>query len=201
MSLDIINDIKSIFRHLAICHPFTVRRNSYEMLHRSSTIHRKERNRNEPIAEECYNVDPLNKRILLYSLGVGGIAIISNITVFFEFTTFHDVEKDLTIIKPSALRLSSNYVSFFKIVIETGLLNFLPLLLLLYLSCGMVVTLTKRRINGQSGTSEKFINVTLASAFLFLLFNAGRAVVNIGELYNHGKIIECIELSLGFKVN
>ena len=154
---------------------------------------------------------PSKKRFWKYTLLVFTAAIVSNISVFLEFITYLDIDKNERRIKVSALRLNVNYVIFFKNGFEGFILGILPFVIMVYLNARILHTLWQRRkcrniiSDGNSRRRDKeeisLASTLVAMDIVFLLCNLGRVIVNIWELFLIERLTDCMSFDLPYKVN
>ena len=200
MSINPINIL--LFRYLAICYPFLVQQDAVEVSFRGKRTRSRRTIRYFP---------PSKKRFWKYTLLVFTAAIVSNISVFLEFITYLDIDKNERRIKVSALRLNVNYVIFFKNGFEGVILVILPFIVMVCLNARIIYTLWQRKkcrnIIPDVNSHRRDINeMNLASTLVamdivFLMCNLGRVIVNIWELYQIERLTDCMSSDLPYKVN
>ena len=191
-----------LFRYLAICHPFLVQQDATEV----SFNGKRTRSRSA-----LWHFPPSKKRLWKYTLSVWITAILSNISVFWEFITYLDIDKNERRIKVSSLRLNKNYVIFFKNGFEGFILGILPFVVMVCLNARILNTLWQRRksrnfiSDGNSRQRDKeetsLASTLVAMDIVFLICNLGRVIVNIWELYQIERLTDCMSSSLPYKVN
>ena len=191
-----------LFRYLAICHPFLVRQDATEVSFNGK------RTRS---SRKLWHFPPSKKRLWKYTLSVWITSILSNISVFFEFITYLDSDKNERRIKVSSLRLNKNYVIFFKNGFEGFILGILPFVIMVYLNARILHTLWQRKkcrniiSDGNSRRRDKeeisLASTLVAMDIVFLMCNLGRVIVNIWELFLIERFTDCMSFDLPYKVN
>ena len=153
---------------------------------------------------------PSKTRFYKYTLVVLMVSILSNISVFWEFTTYLDIHTNERKIKVSALRLDSNYIIFFKNVFEGVILVILPFIVMVCLNARIIYTLWQRRkcrniisdVNSHKRDKNEMnlASTLVAMDFVFLICNLGRVIVNIWEIYQIERMKDCLSVDFPYKV-
>ena len=84
-------------------------------------------------------------RLYRYTLSVLLISLLSNIPVFFEFTTDFDNETQQKTIEVTQLRTNEIYIIVFKNIFEGVILMIFPLTSMICLNARIIYTLRRRR--------------------------------------------------------
>ena len=157
------------------------------------------------------NFPPSKKRFYKYTLTVLIVSLASNISTFWEFTTYLDHENNQRRIKVASLRLDENYVTYFKNGFEGIVLVILPFVIMVCLNARIIYTLRQRgkirniiaNINSHMRAKNEMnlATILVAMDLVFLVCNLGKVVVNIWEIYHIGQMRDCMRLGVPYKVN
>ena len=190
-----------LFRYLAICHPFMVRRDPFDM----SVRQRRCTRRNLSTLSIRHNVQP-RKRFYKYSIIVLMISIMSTIPIFFEFETITDSESETPQLEITNLRTNSNYILFYKNGFEGIFLVVLPFAMMLCLNAKMIYQMANAR-NLRSFGSERrakkemnLAKVLIAMDLAFVICNLGRVIVNMWEIFHAEGLKKCLQIDSEYKV-
>ena len=148
-------------------------------------------------------------RLVKYTLAVLLISIVSNIPIFFEFTTGYDSETKQKRPEITALRINENYIIFYKNVFEGIVLMILPLVAMVCMNVRIIFTLRQRggTILSAIGPRRRFrqemnlAKVLVSMDIVFLICNLGRVIVNIWEFFHIEKLKECLGIGLPYEVS
>jgi hypothetical protein len=136
------------------------------------------------------------------------ISVLSNIPIFFEFTTGFDSETQQKRLEITALRIDENYIILYKNVFEGIVLMILPLIAMVCLNARIIFTLRKRggTILSAIVPSNRYrqemnlAKVLVTMDIVFLICNLGRVIVNIWETFHIEQLKECLRLGLPYEV-
>ena len=189
-------------RYLAICHPFLVQQDAIEVSFRGK------RTRSRRVIG---HFPPSRKRLYKYTIIVLIGAVASNISTFWEFTTYLDHETNQRKIKVASLRLDENYVTYFKTGFEGIVLVVVPFVVMVCLNARIIYTLRQRgkirniiaNINSQMRAKNEMnlATILVTMDLVFLVCNLGKVIVNIWEIYHIGELTDCMRLEVPYKVN
>ena len=154
---------------------------------------------------------PSRKRLYKYTITVLIAAVASNISTFWEFTTYLDNENNQRKIKVAPLRLNENYVTYFKSGFEGIVLVIVPFVVMVCLNARIIYTLRQRgrirniiaNINSQMRAKNEMnlATILVAMDLVFLVCNVGKVIVNIWEIYHIGELRDCMRLEVPYQVN
>ena len=196
--------LKTIFRYIAICHPFVVRQDAFELSIRSNAS----KSSSMRSRREFVDLEPSRKRFYQYSSTVVLISFLSNIPVFWEFTSCFDNQNAKMKIRVSSLRINENYIIFFKNGFEGVVMMILPFVAMICINARIIYTLTQRQksvirtrsIHRITNTEKNLGKVLIAMDIVFLLCNLGRFIVNIWEIFHIEELKQCLKINQSYKV-
>ena len=196
--------LKTIFRYIAICHPFVVRQDAFELSIRSNAS----KSSSMRSRREFVDLEPSRKRFYQYSSTVVLISFLSNIPVFWEFTSCFDNQNAKMKIRVSSLRINENYIVFFKNGFEGVVMMILPFVAMICINARIIYTLTQRQksvirtrsIHRITNTEKNLGKVLIAMDIVFLLCNLGRFIVNIWEIFHIEELKQCLKINQSYKV-
>jgi hypothetical protein len=134
--------------------------------------------------------------------------LVSNVPIFFEFTTGLDSETNYKRIEITSLRIDENYITYFKNGFESIVLMLGPFIAMVCLNSKIIYTLKQRYKNTSwgSGFGRNFKNemnlarVLVAMDVVFMVCNLGRVIVNIWDIVHLQKIKECLRFGMPYRV-
>ena len=188
------------YRYIAICHPFVARQDAFELSRRS--------NNSKSSVIQRHGIEPSRKRFYKYSLTVVMISCLSNIPVFWEFSSRFDADDQRMQINVSPLRINESYIIFFKNGIEGVVMMILPFIAMICFNVQIICTLTQRQkffLRGPGSrripnTERNLGKVLIAMDIVFLLCNLGRFVVNVWEIFHIKELKQCLKINQLYKV-
>ena len=152
---------------------------------------------------------PSTKRLCKYTFVALIVSILSNVPIFFEFTTFRYSETNSTMVTITTMRINENYIIFYKNIFEGIGLMIVPLLAMMYFNARIIYALTQRRralvtTNSSNKRVRNEVNlavVLVAMDVVFLVCNSGRVTVNLWEIIHILEMKECMGIQMLYKVN
>ena len=136
-------------------------------------------------------------------------SLLSNVPIFFEFTTHVHSEPQIKTIRTTTMRIDENYIILYKNIFEGIGLMIIPLTAMVYFNGRIIYELTQRRsaIVARNSSNTRIKNemnlarVLIVMDFVFLVCNSGRVIVNLWEIFHIAQLKECMGFELVYKVN